>query len=107
PNESHFSPNQGDKTAQLTWKKVSLETAYLDFAAIFAKSHDVVAFACTRIHSEAAGPFRLNLTSPANLRLFINGKPVAASPGRLKVALDKGWNTIILKVLAGETDWYA
>src|SRR6266566_247252 len=51
PDEAQLSPNQGDKTAALSWKKISLDTAYLDFAALFGKSHDVVAFACTRIHS--------------------------------------------------------
>jgi outer membrane protein assembly factor BamB len=107
PNEAQLSPNESDKTAQLAWKKLASDTAYLDFAAIFAKSHDAVAFACTRIYSETAAPLRLNLTSPANFRLFVNGKPAAASPGRLKVTLEKGWNVILLKVLAGESDWYA
>lgn len=117
PDEAGLDPADGDKAGPAAWKKVDAETAYLNFAAAFGKPDKAVdgaagigggvaALACTRVYADAAGTFRLNLTSPGNARVYVNGKPAGAA-GRVKVALAKGWNRILLKVLAGEADWYA
>ena len=91
------------KTGNLTWKKASLKTAYLDFAKLIGEPRDAVAYACTYIHAPAAVSLRMNLTYVGAVRACINGKAGKDMGGaRVRVDLEKGWNRIMLKVSHGE-----
>lgn len=111
PGEAGLAPADAQKTEHGTWKKVTLDSAYLDFATLFGKPAEAVAFVCTRIYSETGGAFRLNFTSTGGARIFLNGKAGPAYNGRIKVDLAKGWNRLLLRVAPGATGenitWYA
>ena len=110
PGEAALAPNEGDRTGRRTWKKVTVDTAYLDFARLVGKGKDkdVVAYACTRVYSETPGTFRVNLTSVGGVRVYLNGKPARrAFVGRSRLDLVQGWNRVLLRVAPGENDWYA
>ena len=109
--EAALAPEEGLKTGDRTWKKVTLDSAYLDFAALLGKADEAVVFACTHVCSDTGGAFRLNLTSPGPARIYVNGKPGPLFSGRIKIDLAKGWNRLLLKVghskAAREESWYA
>ncbi|MCY3018738.1 MAG: hypothetical protein NTW87_06880 [Planctomycetota bacterium] len=113
PNEAQLAPDENDNQRELAWRKVTLDTAYLDFYRLFGKRPDGGAYACAYVHSDTGGPFRVNLTSPGSVRLLANGKPGQGFVGRSRVDLAKGWNRLLLKVWPGEKtwpgelDWYA
>lgn len=114
PGEAELAPDEGRKTSDLTWKKVTLETAYLDFTKLIGKPGDAVAYACTHVYTPAAVTLRMNLTYVGSVRVCINGKAGKDMGGaRVRLDLDKGWNRILLKVLRGDApaiglvDWYA
>ena len=107
PGEAQLAPDEGRKTGRWTWKRVAVDTAWLDFTALLGKARDSVAYACTHIYSETGGPFRLNLACPGGVRVYVNGKPAQPFATRLKVDLVKGWNTLLVKVAPGEEDWFA
>ncbi|MCX5671432.1 MAG: PQQ-binding-like beta-propeller repeat protein, partial [Planctomycetota bacterium] len=102
-----LAPDEGRKTGQWTWKRVTVDTAYLDFTALLGKARDSVAYACTHVYSETGGPFRVNLTCPGPSRAYVNGKAAPPFGTRLNLVLAKGWNRILLKVAPGEEDWFA
>ena len=106
PNESGLAPAEGDKSGGLAWKKVALDTAYIDFAALFGMRPSVVAYACTHVYSETGGPFRMDLTFVGKVRILVNGKDTKDFGARVKVVLAKGWSRLILKASPGEADWY-
>ena len=111
PGEAALDPEEGLRTGDRTWKKVTLDSAYLDLAALLGKADEAVAFACTRVYSETGGAFRLNLTSPGSTRVYVNGKAGPPFSGRVKIDLAKGWNRLLLKVGHSMADreeaWYA
>ncbi|MGA2030704.1 MAG: PQQ-binding-like beta-propeller repeat protein [Thermoguttaceae bacterium] len=113
PDEPRLAPDEGQETAGRTWQKVTLDTAYLDFARLIGKPGDAVAYACSHVYAPAAGTFRMNLTYVGTVRVCINGKASQEMGGvRFKLDLVKGWNRILLKVSAGSkeatgvADWY-
>ena len=109
PDEADLEPEENEKAGDRTWKRVTLQTAYLDFAALLGGrgAESAVAYAFTRVHSETGGPLRLNLTTVGPARVYVNGKAAAPFVGRLRLNLAKGWNRVLLKVAPGEADWYA
>lgn len=106
PNESQLAPSENERTAQWTWKKVTGDTAYLDFATLLGKAMNAAAYACTNVYSETGGAFRLNLTYVGGVRLCLNGKDVKPFAGRVKLDLVKGWNRLLIKATPGENDWF-
>jgi len=106
PGGGQFAPDEDDKCGELVWKRVAADTAYLDFAALFGARTSGAAYACTHIHSEAGGAFRLNLTHVGPIAIWANGKAVKAFAGRVKLDLAKGWNRVLLKAQPGEADWF-
>lgn len=108
PNEAALTPVAGQKAGVKLWRKVTLDTAYLDFARLVGKPQDenVTAFAFTNIFSPLGGKFRLNMTTVGHARLWLNGKPPKYMSTRLTLDLAKGWNRLLLRVSPGENDWY-
>ena len=106
PNESQLAPSQDARTGQWTWKKVTADTACLDFATLLGKAAEAAAYACTHVHSATGGAFRLNLTYVGGVRSWLNGKDVKVFAGRVKLDLVKGWNRLLIKASPGENDWF-
>ncbi len=109
PDEGALAPTVGQTAGAQRWRKVTLDSAYLDFTRLVEKPEDehLVAFAFTNVYSPTGGKFRLNLTTVGHARLWINGKPPAAMGKRVLFDLVKGWNRLLLRVSPGEKDWYA
>jgi outer membrane protein assembly factor BamB len=63
-----------------------------------------VAYAHTYFHSPAGGPMMLRVNyAAAAIKVFLNGRVVAIRRGEpVKVALEKGWNRLLLKVASGQ-----
>lgn len=106
PEEGQLAPREGLTTGSWAWRKVTLETAYLDFATLIGKPGAVVAYACTHIYTPTGGAFRVNVTSPGGVRVWVNGKPCPPFGTRFRLDLERGWNRLLLKVTPGDTDWY-
>lgn len=106
PGETQVTPHADEKVGGQVWKKVTIDTAYLDFVAMFGKRQDVVAYAYSHVYSETGGTFRMNMTYVGGLRVILNGKAAPAVGPRISLTLAKGWNSLLLKASPGETGWY-
>ncbi len=108
PNEAALTPTAGQAAGTKRWKRVKLDSAYLDFTRLVGKAEDEdsAALAYTNVYSPSGGKFRVSLTTVGHARLSINGKPPASMGTRLIVELAKGWNRLLLRVSPGEKDWY-
>ncbi len=108
PDEAALAPTVGQEAGSKRWRKVSLESAYIDFTRLVGKpeDEDVAAYAFTNVFSATGGKFRLNLTTVGHARAWINGKPPSNMGTRLTMDLAKGWNRLLLRVSPGEKDWY-
>ncbi|HLF91967.1 MAG TPA: hypothetical protein VJB14_00765, partial [Planctomycetota bacterium] len=101
PGEADLCPAEGEGS----WKKVRLETAWMDFNTLIGKPDKSIACAATNVHSETGGKFRVNATQLAGFRILVNGKPPVGGNGRYSVDLLKGWNRILVKATPREADW--
>lgn len=72
------------------------------------------AYVKTRIWSDQSRPARLEIGSDDGLKVWLNGKVVHANnvmrglrvgEDQFTVTLDKGWNTLMLKITQGGGDW--
>ncbi len=109
PNEAALEPNSGDAAGEKVWKKVALDSGYLDFTRLLGKPEDsdVAALAFTRLFSPTGGKFRINLTSIDKMMIWVNGKKPAQMGARMTVELAPGWNRVLLRISPGDKDWYA
>jgi len=107
PNEVQSAPDEGEKSGELAWTKVSTDTAWLDFAKLFGMRPQNVAYACANVYSETGGQIRLVLSYVGGARVAVNGKEIKPWWG-VRATLDfaKGWNRILLKIAPGENDWF-
>ena len=113
PDEATLDPSEGDKVGDLTWKRVSSESQTLNFRELLSveKETQAVAYASTRIYSETAQSFRLNIMSSGH-RVLVNGAIPKEDPYVLPsylgevLVLEKGWNRIVFRVPAGKLDGY-
>jgi hypothetical protein len=73
-----------------------------------------VAYVRTRIWSEEDREARLEMGSDDGLKAWFNGNEVyeanklramARGQDKVKVKLEKGWNTLMIKVTQGDGDW--
>lgn len=106
PGEAELAPEEGQKTGQWVWKTITVDTSWLDFAALLGKHKDALAYACTYIYSPTGGTFRLNLSYVGNVRICVNGKASKPIGTRFQLDLTKGWNRLLLRVSSGEQDWF-
>lgn len=107
-NEAALAPVAGQEAGPKRWRKVTLDSAYLDFTHLVGRpeGEDVAAFAFTNIFSRLGGKFRISLTIVGHARLWLNGKPPASMGTRMTLDLAKGWNRLLLRVSPGEKGWY-
>ncbi len=105
PNEADLSPAENEKTGDAQWKRVTADTAWLDFSQWISKTDKGIALAATHVYSETGGRFLVNVTQLGGFRIVLNGKALPAGYGRYSFDLAKGWNRLLLKVAPHETGW--
>lgn len=105
PEEGRLDPAENEKLGDGAWKKVSLETAWLDFQAIHGKVEKGVGVAVTHVYSPTGGRFVLAATQLGGFRLVLNGKVLPSGYGRYGIDLVKGWNRLLVKAAVGEGGW--
>ncbi len=110
PNELQLSPDEGEKVENLVWKKIEAASATLDFTTLLGSNKNSFAYAQTYIHSEMGGAFLLQFTHRSGTRVVLNGKQAYASQstygGRISLTLLQGWNRLLLKVSADDSQWF-
>jgi outer membrane protein assembly factor BamB len=117
-----LSPDADQKTGDLKWKPVNLETSCLDLCAVTGLAPEkkgFMAYAHTYIYSPSGQPVAFNLLSQGQgmLRVWLNGaaiydigKNIDLGPGiRLVLPLKKGWNRLLVlnaRTLATRRGWW-
>jgi outer membrane protein assembly factor BamB len=104
-DEATLSPADKEKAGDGAWKKVSLDTAWLDFNQLLGKGDKGVGVAATHVFSESGGKFLVNVTQLGGFRLVVNGKALPPQYGRYTIDLAKGWNRLLVKVATHDTGW--
>ncbi|MCX8154851.1 MAG: HEAT repeat domain-containing protein [Verrucomicrobiae bacterium] len=113
-----FPPEQNPVPAGVAWQLAPVGTLkerpwQVNLAGLFAGDHRV-AYARVWVHSDTAQPARLELGADDGLKVWFNGRVVLAAnrggdvqPGEFKaeVALQPGWNQILLKVTQWTSGW--
>jgi len=109
PDEAALAPIENQPAGDTKWRKVTLDSAYLDFNKLLGRPKDqtVAAYAFTHIYSTEGGQFRLNFTFINSAVLYLNGKKAANTGNRMSLDLNPGWNRLLIRVSPGEKDWYA
>jgi outer membrane protein assembly factor BamB len=105
PDEANLSPADGEKAGDGTWKKVHVDTAWLDFSQLIGKAEKGVGIAATHVFSESGGKFLVHVTQLGAFRMVVNGKALPPQYGRYTIDLAKGWNRLLLKVAVHDTGW--
>ena len=105
PDEATLAPEENGKVGEASWKKVTLDTSWLDFRQLFGADVKGVGCAAANVYSENGGKFRVNATQLGGFRIVLNGKMLPAAYGRFSIDLAKGWNRLLLKVAPHETGW--
>ena len=122
PGVAEMSPEAGDRVDKLAWTAISPETSCLDLCATFNVAPEqtgIAAFAHTYLYSPSGEPVAWNLLfqGQGTNRVWLNGKPVYASPTnvdlapgvRLVLPLQKGWNRLLVlnaKTLSARKSWW-
>ena len=104
-DEAALAPDEGDASGNLAWKTVTLDTSWLDFRPMYQKAapdaQGKVAYAHAWIYSAEGRPVFLNVMLSGAARIWLNGKGLGAfgaNGSRLKLALVKGWNGLLVRV---------
>lgn len=111
--EAGLAPAAGDVLDGQQWKTVTLDTSWLNFAPMCcttaAVTKGVVAYAHTWIHSSGGKPVFLDAMWSGTAKVWLNGKEAGvfgANGSRVLLALDKGWNRLLLRVApATDAGW--
>jgi len=101
----------GKGGAEIGWKPVDASASgFLNLNELVTPNEQVVVYALAYVHSPRAMKTGLLLGSDDGVRVWINGRLVHSNPAyrgaypdqdRVAVALDAGWNTVLVKVLQG------
>ncbi|HEY3333257.1 MAG TPA: prolyl oligopeptidase family serine peptidase [Capsulimonadaceae bacterium] len=114
PTEASQEPLPGGKKA--TWMRYSSPTDTIDFTQIFrdGQTNNCVAYAYTTVMSPASADIMMTVGSDDAVCVWLNGKLVhtniaarGVSPDNdiVSIQLDKGVNTILVKVVNGGGGW--
>ena len=122
-DKEYVDPATVDFTEAGGWKSippnkysnlVSYRSPYLNFTTCFDQTEWVFAYAGTYVYSAAAQNVKLAIGSDDGMKAWMNGKLVAAHDiGRgaaldqdlTSVALNAGWNKLLIKVTQGVGGW--
>jgi outer membrane protein assembly factor BamB len=110
PNAETLTPDENEKSGDLSWKPITAETSCLDLCSILnvpTDKKDVAAFAHTYIYSPSGKTVVYNLLSQGQggLRVWLNGTLVFKigdkidmdySGGHAVLPLKKGWNSLLV-----------
>ena len=115
-------PDENEKTGDLTWRAVTLDTACIDFCKLMNIAPDqkgYAAYAHTYLYSPSGRPVACNflLQGQGTSRVWLNGvqvcfsgKNVDLGPGaRVVLPLKKGWNRLLVlnaKTKADRKSWW-
>ena len=108
-----LAPDAGDKLGRLQWKAVALDSSWLNFWPLYDKAAPEpgghVAYAHAWLHSAEGTPVFLDTMFSSTARVWLNGQdlgPARANGSRRKLALEKGWNRLLLRVAPlTDTGW--
>lgn len=105
------------KKRPVAWRRLprALLAGTVDFSALFVPNEQCLAYAMTHVEAGAAVDAALRLGSDEGLRVWVNGQLVASNDTHrsfdidqdiVGVRLQKGWNSILVKVTQTTDDWY-
>ena len=111
-----FPPEQAG--AKVEWKPISVRTegshpAYVDLLAAFA-GEQRVAYLRTELQADEATTAMLEIYSDDGVKAWLNGnvihsnntaRPIMPDPDRVRVTLQKGANSLMLKVTQNNLPW--
>ncbi len=122
PGAEALTPDDGERVEKNAWRATTLETSCLDLCStlnIAPEKTGLAAYAHTYLYSPSGQPVAWNLLfqGQGTNRVWLNGKPVYASPAnvdlapgiRLVLPLQKGWNRLLVlnaKTLASRRSWW-
>jgi hypothetical protein len=118
-DEAKLKPKAGDKIKiedkELTWKEAKVPEHLLDFNAhLGAQTEDAIAYAVTYITAPSDMKVKMKTGSDDQCKVWLNGKevfkfgePRAADKDQdtTEVALTKGVNVMVVKVVNEKIDW--
>jgi hypothetical protein len=118
PPEKEIALNKrypGKGGLEVTWKKASaLPDGSLNLNDLFRPNEQALVYGLAYVHSPDERTTHLLLGSDDGVRVWLNGELVHSNPAyrgnypdqdRIKVALHKGWNALLVKVLQGAGGW--
>ncbi len=113
PDEAKLGDDESEKSGDLEWKPITLDTSWLNFWPLYNKitkdGKGFVAYAHTWIHSAEGKPVFMNVMLSGTGKVWLNGKALGtynANGSRIKLPLEKGWNRLLLRVATiQETNW--
>jgi hypothetical protein len=110
-----FDADCAGSTGRVRWQTASVDaTGYLNFQKFLSPSDWVCAYACCQVISPKAGPAQIRLGTNDTATVWFNGEKIlsknierSAAPDSdiLPVRLEKGENTILIKVCNTELNW--
>ena len=92
------------------WNKYDYNGAtgdWIDFKTLYGDGTQKIAYANAYINSNVAQSLIVKLTTPNNVKLFLNGTEVVVSNNSANIELIKGINRLLLKVEGDADKWYA
>jgi hypothetical protein len=118
-DEAKIKPHPGDKIQigqELVWKEYKVKDYFVDFNDFLGRQvEDSVAYAVCYVHApEKLTNIHLKIGSDDQVRVYLNHKDVFTFEGArgvdkdqdsIKVALEKGVNVLMLKVVNEKGDW--
>ena len=118
PPESEVDLNRryrGQGGVEVGWEKASaLPDGSIDLNALFQPNENVLAYGLTWVYSPDDRTAHLLLGSDDGVRVWLNDdlihsnasyRSLSADQDKVKAALHKGWNKLLIKVLTGAGGW--
>ena len=106
---------QGKNNVPLQWKTIKAEpSGFMRLENRITPSERGIVYGLVYVHSPDKRDVLLLLGSDDGVRVWINGNLIHTNPAyrgaypdqdRIPVTLDKGWNTLLIKVLQGGGGW--
>ena len=104
------------KNRKVSWRKVPTTplTGWMDLDVLMYPRDQALAYALTFVHSERSAEAVIHLGSDEGYKVWVNGEEVASrdihrlmrfDQDILGIHLQKGWNSILLKVTEAEDQW--
>lgn len=106
---------RGKNNQMLEWKRVQAgESGFINLQRLFEPNEQTIAYGLTYVFSPEDRKAQLLIGSDDGVRIWLNDKLIHTNPAyrgaypdqdRIPVALKKGWNKLLVKVLQGGGGW--